>query len=135
MLLLTSIGIVKVYLVSAVLLILSAVLIPMVGPSLPAIIVLRLCGGLGTGPIITTIARVAAEWFPIKERGLITGIQGMATALGVFVGYGASPTVYSINQSWPMTMFWMAVPAMIFLILSIILLFGPKAPGVAHRRA
>ena len=77
------IGIVKVYLVCSVLLILSTVLIPLVGSSLPIIIALRLIGGLGTGPIITTISRLAAEWFPLKERGLITGVQGMSTARSI----------------------------------------------------
>ncbi|HBW35965.1 nitrate/nitrite transporter [Desulfosporosinus sp. BICA1-9] len=122
------VGIVKVYLVCGILLILSAVLLPFVGPNLPAIILLRLVGGLGTGPIITTISRMAAEWFPFKERGLITGVQGMSTALGVFVGFGASPAVFSATQSWTVTMVWMACPAIIFLVFSIIMIFGPKAP-------
>lgn len=122
------IGIVKVYLVCGVLLILSAVFIPLVGANLPVVIVLRLIGGLGTGPILTTISRLAAEWFPLKERGLITGVQGMSTALGVFVGFGASPAVFVATQSWPLTMVWMAVPAVVFLALTIIMVFGPKAP-------
>jgi len=121
-------GIVKVYVVSSVLLIFSAALIPVAGRNLPVIVVLRLIGGLGTGPIITTIARMAAEWFPVKERGLITGIQGMATALGIFVGFGASPVVFAATKSWPVTMVWMAVPAIVFLLLSTVMLFGPKAP-------
>ncbi|GAB6156439.1 hypothetical protein JCM17380_51910 [Desulfosporosinus burensis] len=122
------VGIVKVYLVCSVLLILSAVLIPVVGPNLPAIIVLRLIGGLGTGPILTTISRMAAEWFPVKERGLITGVNGMATALGIFIGFGAAPAVFSANQSWPVTMVWMASPACIFLVFAVMMAFGPKAP-------
>jgi MFS family permease len=122
------VGIVKVYLVCSVLLIMSAVLIPVVGPSLPAIIVLRLIGGLGVGPILTTISRLAAEWFPIKERGLITGVQGMSTALGVFIGFGAAPAVFNVNHSWPVTMVWMAIPSAIFLVFTIIMAFGPKAP-------
>ncbi|MCL6476946.1 MAG: MFS transporter [Peptococcaceae bacterium] len=125
-----KVGIVKVYLVSGVLLILSAVLIPAVGPNLPAIVVLRLIGGLGTGPIITTIARMAAEWFPVKERGLITGVQGMSVALGVFIGFGAAPAIYGATHSWPVTMVWVAVPAIIFLVFSIIMFFGPKAPDL-----
>jgi MFS family permease len=123
-----KIGIIKVYLVCGGLLILSAVFIPLVGPNLPVIIVLRLIGGLGTGPILTTISRLAAEWFPLKERGLITGVQGMSTALGIFVGFGASPTVFAATQSWPLTMAWMAIPAIVFLGLTILMIFGPKAP-------
>jgi MFS family permease len=123
-----KVGVVKIYLVCAVLLILSAALTPAVGPVLNGIIVLRLLGGLGTGPILTTIARTAAEWFPRKERGLITGVQGMAVALGVFAGFGASPAVFSKLHSWPLTMACMAVPAIIFLLLSAVLLLGPKAP-------
>lgn len=122
------VGVVKVYLFSSVLLMLSALLTPVVGPNLPAIIVLRLVGGFGTGPILTTISRLAAEWFPVKERGLITGVQGMATALGVFVGFGAAPAVFGGTKSWPVTMAWMAVPAIIFLVLTAMMFFGPKAP-------
>ena len=123
-----KVGIVKVYIVSGVLLVLSTVLIPFAGTNLTLIIVLRLVGGAGVGPIITSISRLAAEWFPMEERGLITGVQGMATALGVFVGFGASPAVFAVTKSWPVTMVYMAIPAIVFLIFSAIMQFGPKAP-------
>ncbi len=123
-----KVGIVRVYFVSGVLLFLSTILIPFAGKSLTLIIVLRLIGGAGVGPIITSISRLAAEWFPPEERGLITGVQGMATALGVFVGFGASPVVYQATSSWPLTMVCMAIPAVIFLIFTLIMQFGPKAP-------
>ncbi|MBI5584810.1 MAG: MFS transporter [Deltaproteobacteria bacterium] len=125
-------GIVKVYLVCGVLLILSTVLIPVVGPNLPLIIVLRLVGGLGTGPILTTISRLAAEWFPLKERGLITGVQGMSVALGVFVGFGVAPAVFEVTRSWPLTMAWMALPAIVFLCFTIAMILGPKAPELIN---
>ncbi|MFA5903063.1 MAG: MFS transporter [Desulfobacula sp.] len=123
-----KVGIVKVYLVSGLLLVLSTVLIPFAGKNLTLIIILRLIGGAGVGPIITSISRMAAEWFPVEERGLITGVQGMATAMGIFVGFGVSPVVYKATSSWPVTMVYMAVPAIIFLVFTVIMQFGPKAP-------
>lgn len=71
---------------------------------------------------------MAAEWFPLEERGLITGVQGMATAMGIFVGFGVSPVVYKATSSWPITMVYMAVPAIVFLVFTVIMQFGPKAP-------
>jgi MFS family permease len=124
------IGIVKVYVASGVLLTLSAVLMPVVGPNISAVVALRLIGGLGTGPIITTISRLAAEWFPPEERGLVTGVQGMSTALGVFVGLGTSPVVFEAVKSWPITMVWMSVSAVCFLVFTILMACGPKAPAL-----
>jgi len=93
-----KVGVARVYLVCALLLIVSTACIPLVGKNLGLIILLRLIGGAGTGPIITTISRLSAEWFPVQQRPVITGVQGMATALGVFVGFGFSPAVFFFNS-------------------------------------
>ncbi|UWG96740.1 MFS transporter [Dehalobacter sp. DCM] len=125
-----KVGVIKVYLVCGLILIISAVGIPLAGKSLPAIVFLRLLGGAGTGPIISSIVRVAAEWFPSKERGLISGVQGMSTALGISVGFAASPAVFAVNHSWPETMVFMAIPSVVFIICTIIMALGPKPPTV-----
>ena len=125
-----KVGVAKVYFVCSIFLILSSVLIPLVGKNLGAIIVLRLVGGAATGPIVTTISRLTAEWFPAEQRPVITGFQGMAFALGVLIGFGLAPAVYASTQSWPVTMVYMAVPAAIFLVLSLVMVLGPKAPEV-----
>jgi MFS family permease len=123
-----KVGVAKVYLVCSILLIASAVFIPLAGKNLGVIILLRLIGGAATGPIITTISRLSAEWFPVEQRPVITGVQGMAFAFGVFVGFGMSPAVFASTQSWPVTMVYMAIPAGIFLLMSLVMVFGPKAP-------
>jgi len=125
-----KVGVARVYLVCALLLIVSTACIPLVGKNLGLIILLRLIGGAGTGPIITTISRLSAEWFPVQQRPVITGVQGMATALGVFVGFGFSPAVFSSTQSWPTTMVFMGIPAVIFFLFSLVMFFGPKAPEI-----
>lgn len=125
-----KVGVAKVYLVCAILLMVSAACIPLSGGSLGVVIALRLIGGAGTGPILTTISRLSAEWFPVEKRPVITGIQGMATALGVFVGFGLAPAVFASTKSWPVTMVFMAVPAAIFLLMSLVMVFGPKAPEI-----
>jgi MFS family permease len=125
-----KVGVARVYFVCAILLALSSALIPLAGKNLGAIIVLRLIGGAGTGPILTTISRLSAEWFPREQRPIITGVQGMATALGVFVGFGLAPAVFASTHSWPVTMVFMAVPALIFFLMSLVMVFGPKAPEV-----
>ena len=76
------------------------------------------------------LSRLTAEWFPSEQRPVITGFQGMAFALGVLIGFGLSPAVYASTQSWPATMVYMAIPAGIFLLLSLVMVFGPKAPEV-----
>lgn len=125
-----KVGVAKVYFVCSIFLIASAVFIPFVGKNLGAIIVLRLIGGAATGPILTTISRLTAEWFPPEQRPIITGFQGMAFALGVLIGVGLAPAVFASTQSWPVTMVYMAVPAAIFLLLSLVMVFGPKAPEI-----
>jgi MFS family permease len=126
-----KVGLAKVYIVCAILLTISAFGLQFCGTNLTAVIIVRLIGGAGVGPILTTIARLAAEWFPPEERMLIAGINGLATALGVAVGYAISPIVFMQVHSWTKTMAWMGIFPLFFLIFAVIILLGPKSPEMA----
>lgn len=121
-------GIVRTYIGSLLLMIIGALLIPMVGESLVALVILRAIQGMGAGPVIATVSKIAAEWFPARERAMVTGVQGMALSLGIAIGFATAPAIFISTSNWQSAMAWMAVAACIAMILTIIMAFGPKSP-------
>jgi MFS family permease len=121
-------GVVKTYIGSMVLLIAGSLLVPVLGDSLPGLLISRFIQGCGAGPILASIARLAAEWFPKKERAFVTGLQGAGVSLGIAIGFGLAPLIYTGTGSWKAAMAWMAVGAAAGLVLSLIFALGPKSP-------
>lgn len=121
-------GIARTYIVSLLLMIVGALLMPVFGGTLGGLIVLRVIQGLGAGPVIATISKVAADWFPAKERAIVTGVQGMALSLGIAIGFAVAPAVFIKTSSWQTAMAAMAVLSVVALVLTTIWAFGPKAP-------
>jgi MFS family permease len=114
------------FLIAGAMQFLSGALIPVVGPSLPIITVLRVMGGFGTGIITATVPLLVATWFPPYERPYLAGIGTISMACGVLIGIGTSPVIYTKIQSWPMTMVLVSIPMLVFLILSVIMLVAEK---------
>ena len=76
------IGVPKTYIGSLFLLLVGTLLIPFIGKTIFGLIIARIIQGCGAGPIMSTISKIAAEWFKKSERGIMTGIQGMGVSLG-----------------------------------------------------
>ena len=81
----------RLMIVGCILLIIPTLLFPLSGGSLKTIILLRIIQAAGLGPITSTLATLAADWFPVRQRGMVAGLQGVATSGGVLIGFLAAP--------------------------------------------
>ena len=121
-----KIGLPKTYIISLILMIVGALLMPLAGTSVAVIVALRVIQGIGAGPVIATIAKVAADWFPVTERGIVTGAQGAALSLGIALGFAVGPKIFLATGQWQLAVAGMSVVSVVALIFSIIFAFGPK---------
>ncbi|MBP2645150.1 MAG: hypothetical protein H6Q75_590 [Firmicutes bacterium] len=123
-------GAVRVWITCLLLIIISEVLMPSLGKSFGGINFLRVIAGIGTGPIMASTARVAAQWFPLNERGIVTGVQGMAMGLGIAIGFMLAPAVFQTTGDWATTMVWLSLMPVAAAVMAGIILVGPKPPVV-----
>jgi len=110
----------------------GTILMPLAGGSLGGAVVLRVIQGIGTGLLVGCSAAIAVMWFPKEQRGILTGIQGMAISLGVALAFAFVPVALSATGKWSSAIAVTSIAPAIALILAIITLFGPKAPEVAE---
>lgn len=102
-------GLVRVYTWSSVLMIVPTLALPYCGDSLGAAVAVRIIQAFGAGPILASVAAVAALWFPPLERGIVTGIQGMAVTLGIAIGFVAGPVAYAAVGRWQTAIAWQTI--------------------------
>jgi len=124
-----KIGLIRVFLVSLVLIIIGRVLVPVVGNNIQSLIILRIIEGCGAGPIAASVSSIAAIWFPVKERPIVAGIAGMATGLGVAIGFISAPAIFQVTGSWQMAMAWLSAFSFLSIVLTLVVAFGPKPAG------
>jgi len=121
-------GLVRVWTVCLLLMIISSVLMPIFGTTILGLSVLRSIQSIGGGPIMGSTVRIAAEWFPPHERGIVTGIQGVAMGLGIAISFMVVPGLFESNGNWAVTMAWLSCVGIIALIFTFIVAGGPQAP-------
>jgi len=121
-------GAVRVWVTCLILIIIGEIAMPSFGTSFWGLNNLRIIQGLGTGPIMASTARVAAQWFPRHERGIVTGIQGMAMGLGIAIGFIIAPAVFGATGNWASAIAWLSVIPLIALVMALVVYFGPKPP-------
>jgi len=122
-------GLVKVYAWGSILMILPTLALPYVGDNLGAIMMVRILQAFGVGPILASVSAVAALWFPPLQRGIVTGIQGMAVTLGIAIGFVAGPAAYAAVKTWQAAIAWQTISCFVGLALTIVCAFGPKPPA------
>ncbi|MBP2649215.1 MAG: hypothetical protein H6Q74_40 [Firmicutes bacterium] len=121
-------GALRVWIICLILIIISEVSMSSWGNSIGGLNLLRIIAGIGTGPIMASTARVAAQWFPKHERGIVTGIQGMAMGLGIAIGFMLAPAVFQASGDWAVTMAWLSLMPLVAVVMAAISLVGPKPP-------
>jgi MFS family permease len=127
-LLLDKLGVIRVYIGGLLLIIIGELLVPAIGASFWGMVGIRLLQGFGTGPIMASAAAIATTWFPAKERGVVTGIQGFAVSFGIAMGLLIVPELFKATGSWESALFWLAPISCIGLIMTVIVAYGPKPP-------
>lgn len=123
---LDRIGIVKTYFIGLALLCIGSLSIPLIGGSFKMLLISRVIQGLGAGPIMGSISKLAAEWFPSKERAFVTGLQGAAVSLGIAIGFALAPVVFAKTADWRTAMAYMAAGSIAGLILNTGFAMGAK---------
>jgi MFS family permease len=122
-------GAVRVWIGSLLIIIVGLVLMPVVGTTFGGMSFLRVIQGCGTGPIMGSTAMIAAQWFPVRERGTVTGIQGMSMGLGIAIGFMVAPGIFQSNGNWASTIAWLSAFNILGLLLVLVVNFGPKPPS------
>lgn len=130
-----KIGIYKTFLLGTAIATIAAVLTPVAGDSLGALIALRALQGLGCGPLIASGPKVAAEWFPAKQRGLVQGVLGAALSLGITIGLMAGPQIAAKSGSWTTALLFFGIVMAVGFVLIALSKLGPKAPVVERIEA
>lgn len=124
-----KVGPVRIWLFCLALLIIGLLLVPVVGTTFLGMIVLRAIHGIATGPIMASAAKLSATWFPLHERGIVTGFQGASVGLGVAAGFMVAPGLFMSNNDWAATMAWLSILSFVAVVMTIIVAVGPKAPN------
>ncbi len=122
-------GVVKVYIWGSLLMIVPTLVLPYTGDSFGGVMVIRILQAFGCGPILASVAAVAALWFPPLQRGIVTGIQGMAVTLGIAIGFVAGPAAYGAVGNWQAAIAWQTISCFVGLVLAVVFAFGPKPPA------
>jgi len=126
--LLDRFGPVRVWTVCLALIAVGELAMPAFGDTTFQFNVLRMIQGLGTGPIMASTARVAAQWFPEGERGIVAGVQGMAMGLGTAIGVVIAPLIFAAEGDWAVTMGWLGIMPVVALVMTLAIGFGPEPP-------
>lgn len=124
-------GFVKIYAIGIALIVLGWLLVGAIGDSYTGMMVIRTLQGLGTGPIMASSAAVAATRFPVKERSIVTGTQGAAMSAGIGLGQIFIPRVLESQAgNWQATLVALWPVAVIALVMTAVVAFGPKQAPV-----
>ncbi|MBP2660169.1 MAG: major facilitator superfamily 1 [Firmicutes bacterium] len=76
--------------------------------SFTSLLIVRVCFGIGEGPISATTSKTVSNWFPSKERSSAMGIASAGTPLGAAIA-GPIVGVIAIYFSWQVAFVVMAL--------------------------
>ncbi|MDD2736787.1 MAG: MFS transporter [Desulfuromonadaceae bacterium] len=100
--------------------------LPFFGHSFEGVLAIRLLQAVGCGTILATVSPVAALWFPLKDRGIVTGIQGTAVSLGIATGFVAAPTLHAWVGNWQEAISWIGVGCLVPVAVTLFVAIAPK---------
>jgi MFS family permease len=119
-------GILPTLLFGLLLAVIPAILMPWIGHSYTSVFFARLVQGLSPGFIFPIMGAIIAIWFPIKEKGLATGLMSAAVAAGSAAGTLGGPAVFGLVQKWQQMAAWVSIIGWLDVIFIILLLMLPK---------
>lgn len=123
----------KVLLVSAILVLLYCILIPVCSHSVAQLVALRIYQGLAIGPLFSSMAALTQRWFPRKEQGTMIGINKGVFAVGSAVMFLlVPPLMQHFHGNWRLTAASAGVLMAVQVVLMIIIQFGNE-PAMARR--
>ena len=127
-------GFYRVYIFGIIVICLGEYLVPIIGETFWGMFLVRTLEGIGTGPIMSAGAQIAAIYFPYKERQLVNGFTGFSVMTGISIGVILVPTIAVSTGSWVAGMHNIWWYGILGIIMNIIVAFGPKPPEVAETK-
>lgn len=129
---LDKVGVVRMWIISLVILALGSLLMPVLGNSVLGLVFCRFLHAAGTGPIMASVAAIAAQRFKQKERTYVAAAQGFSVCLGIALGFAFVPRILAATGNWTSTIAWTTVLPAVALVLGLVVLFGPKSTIANH---
>ena len=105
---------------------LPSALMPFIGNSYTGVFYARLVQGLAPGFIFPAMGAMIAIWFPLKEKGLATGLMSAAVAIGSCAGTMGGPIVFKMVDTWQQMSAWLSIVGWIDLAFIFLLLLLPR---------
>lgn len=124
--LIDRIGPIRAWIFGLIILIVGSVLEPVLGNSISGVMICRILNGVGTGPVMASVASISATRFAPKERPYVAALQGFAVSAGIAVGLVFSPWMLTKTGNWKTALAFDAIIPAIGLVLALIVHFGPK---------
>jgi len=113
---------------SLIVLTVATLLVPACSHSFGAMVLVRMLQGAGGGPMMAAVGVVAVNWFPINQRGIVTGIQGVGISLGIALGFAFVPMAFMKTGSFASAAAWMGLFPIVSILLFLAVAMGPKPP-------
>lgn len=83
--------------------------------SFTSLLIVRVCFGVGEGPISATTSKTISNWFPSKERSTAMGVASAGTPLGAAIA-GPIVGVIAIYFSWQVAFVVMALIGLVWTV-------------------
>lgn len=119
-------GVNKIYIGGLLVVILGNMVAYVAGNSTGGLFISRALQGLGTGPIMASIALLARQWFKEHEHGIVTGLQGMAVSVGIAAGFLLAPRLAEHSADWTEMFIAISGINLVGVGLTLIVVFGSQ---------
>jgi MFS family permease len=103
-----------------------AALTPWIGTSYEVVLGSRIVQGVSAGFLLCTMAPITAGWFPLREKGLASGLMNGSISVGSAVGVLAAPAVFLALGNWQQTAAWLSIVGWLALVVAFVVVFSPK---------
>lgn len=122
------IGILPTLLLGLLVAVVPAALMPWIGTSYTSMFWIRIIQGLSPGLIFPVMGAIIAIWFPLKEKGLATGLMSAAVAAGSVGGTLGAAIVYHLPavHTWQQMSAWVSLIGWADVVFIICLLVLPR---------
>lgn len=126
-------GVNKIYIGGLLLAIIGNMVGLMAGNSPVGLFVSRALQGLGTGPIMVSVAVLSHQWFKENEHGIVAGLQGMAVSVGIAAGFLLVPRlVEASGGNWAQSYLTLSAINALGIALTVAVILGPKPSAAQH---
>jgi MFS family permease len=111
---------------------LPTILMPWIGSSYQAVLVVRMFQGASIGFLLCLMAPIVGRWFPPQQRGLASGLMGMSVSIGFGLGASLGPVLAAVLRNWQQMSACISIISWLGLVLTLILIFVSKRQQISN---